>query len=158
MTSNIRQALFQVLLLTTFSEEGSVIVDNGEQVMETDGGCNVHVQCTLCFKFLFPFYHYALTLYCNSPLPPSLSLSSLSLSLSSFSSFLSSSLSLSLLLLFLRSTSGLWCYMVRSGWSGTLSLTRYSTLERVLAFLRVSRFFPTEGNWSPHRKTARYYM
>ena len=61
MTSNIRQALFQVLLLTTFSEEGSVIVDNGEQVMETDGGCNV--QCTLCFKFLFPFYHYMLLLY-----------------------------------------------------------------------------------------------
>ncbi|XP_019851253.1 PREDICTED: rap guanine nucleotide exchange factor 6-like isoform X2 [Amphimedon queenslandica] len=32
MTSNIRRALFQVLLLTTFPEEGSVVVDNGEQV------------------------------------------------------------------------------------------------------------------------------
>ena len=49
MTSNIRQALFQVLLLTTFSEEGSVIVDNGEQVMDTDGGCNVHT----CMYIMF---------------------------------------------------------------------------------------------------------
>lgn len=32
MTSNIRHALFKVLLLTTFTEEGNIVIDNGDQV------------------------------------------------------------------------------------------------------------------------------
>lgn len=32
MTSNIRQALFQVLMLQTFENEGSIVIDNGEEV------------------------------------------------------------------------------------------------------------------------------
>ena len=34
MTSNIRRALFKVLLLTMFPDEGSVVIENGEQVNE----------------------------------------------------------------------------------------------------------------------------
>ncbi len=32
MTSNIRQALFQILMLQTFENEGSIVIDNGEEV------------------------------------------------------------------------------------------------------------------------------
>lgn len=32
MTSNIRRALFKVLLLIMFADEGSVVIENGEQV------------------------------------------------------------------------------------------------------------------------------
>ena len=34
MTSNIRRALFKVLLLIMFADEGSVVIENGEQVHE----------------------------------------------------------------------------------------------------------------------------
>ena len=43
MTSNIRRALFKVLLLIMFTDEGSVVIENGEQVNEILNAISVNV-------------------------------------------------------------------------------------------------------------------
>ena len=47
LTSNIREALFKVLLLTLYTDEGNVVLDNGDEVGQSDHCCHGNNPCIL---------------------------------------------------------------------------------------------------------------
>lgn len=49
LTSNIREALFKVLLLTLYTDEGNVVLDNGDEVCTICNHGNIIVTMETCY-------------------------------------------------------------------------------------------------------------